>query len=125
MSITHLIYSICNGILFLTMYKKILAAVNEHLNSEVSARYAIEFSRITDSKLYLCYIAEKDVSARAFKLAEATVKRLFLTAKDRGIKAESIFASGDPADKIREVVTTEGINIVFAATRRKDIERRF
>lgn len=107
------------------MYKKILAAVNEHLNSEVSARYAIEFSKITDSKLYLSYIAEKDVSARDFKLAEATVKKLFLKAKDMGIMAESIFDSGDPVDKIRDYVTAEGINIVFAATRRKDIQRRF
>ncbi len=124
-SITHLIYSICNGILFLTMYKKILAAVNEHLNSEVSARYAIELSRITGSKMYLCYIAEKGASEKDLKVAEDAAKRLFLKAKDMGIKIESIFDFGDPVDKIRKLVDAEGINIVFAATRREDVEKRF
>jgi nucleotide-binding universal stress UspA family protein len=107
------------------MYKKILAAVNEHLNSEVSARYALELAKVTGSKIYLCYIAEKGVSEKAFKQTEETVKRLFLRAEDTGLRAESIFDTGDPVAKIGGIVETEKINIVFASTRREDVQKRF
>jgi len=106
-------------------YTKILAAVNEHLNSEVSARYAHHLAQTTQSLLYLCYIAEKGVSARDFTGAEAAVKRLFHRAKESGVRVESVFDSGDPVNKIKDIVRTEGIDIVFTATRREDIERRF
>lgn len=107
------------------MYTKVLAAVNEHFNSEVSARYAIAFSKTTHSKIYLCYIAEKGVSQKDSELAEDAVKRLFIRAKDIDIRVESVFGSGDPVTKIKELVNSEGISIVFAATRREDVERRF
>lgn len=107
------------------MYKKILAAVNEHLNSEVSARYAIELARVTGSKIYLCYIAEKGISGKALQQAEDAIKRLFNKAEDMGLKAESIFDTGDPVEKIRGIVKSEEIDIVFAATRREDVQKRF
>ncbi|OGW32669.1 MAG: hypothetical protein A2X59_04115 [Nitrospirae bacterium GWC2_42_7] len=107
------------------MYKKILSAVNEHLNSEISARYALELARVTSSRIYLCYIAEKNVSEKAFRQAEETVRRLFLRAEDMGLKVESIFDTGDPVTKIREIVKTEKIDIVFSATRREDVQKRF
>ena len=106
-------------------YTKILAAVNEHLNSEVSARYALHLAKTTQSLLYLCYIAEKGVSARDFTGTEEAVKRLFHRAKESGVRVESVFDSGDPVNKIQKIVRTEGIDIVFAATRREDIEKRF
>ncbi|MEW6674824.1 MAG: universal stress protein [Nitrospirota bacterium] len=107
------------------MYKKILAAINEYLNSEIAAKYALNLARICGSKLYLCFIAEKGLSGEGFNRAEDTIKRLFIQADTLGVEAEIITESGDPVRKIGEIVRHEDIDIVFAATRREDIERRF
>ncbi|MDA8171823.1 MAG: universal stress protein [Nitrospiraceae bacterium] len=107
------------------MYRRILAAVNEHLNSEVSARYALELAKGTGSALYLCHVAEKGVSQRDFKYAENALKRLFHKAEDMGISVKAEIDTGDPAEKICEIVDSEGIDIVFASTRREDVERRY
>lgn len=107
------------------MYRKILAAVNEHVNSEVAARYATELARAAGSKLYICHVAEKSASAKSIQPAEEAAKRLFHRAREAGIETESIFDSGDPVKRIGNIVRSEGIDVVFAATRRKDIERRF
>lgn len=107
------------------MYKNILAAVNEHLNSEISARYAIRLAKSTDSKVTVCYVAERGVQKKSVHLAEAAIKRLFLRAKDEGVKIESIFETGDPLDRIHRFVTSERIDIAFAATRQEDVQKRF
>lgn len=107
------------------IYKKILAAINEHVNSEVSARYALDLARATGSKFYICFVAEKDVSKAAIEHAEEASKRLFLRAKEMGVGVESIFATGHPVREIQKIVTSEGIDIVFAATRHTDVSRRF
>ncbi len=44
------------------MYKKILSAVNEHLDSEIAARYALNLAKVCGAKFYICFIAEKDMS---------------------------------------------------------------
>lgn len=107
------------------VYKKILAAVNEHVNSEVSARYALDLARATGGKLYICFVAEKDTSKAAFEHAEGAAKRLFLRAKKMDVSAESIFATGHPVREIQKIVRSENIDIVFAATRHKDVSKRF
>lgn len=107
------------------MYKNVLAAVNEHLNSEVAARYALQLAKATGSRLFISYIAEKDVSDAEFRQAEDAVKRLFHSAREMEVPAESIVDSGDPVERIRHIVKAEDIDIVFAATRQEDIKRRF
>lgn len=107
------------------MYKKILSAVNEFLNSEVAAKYAIHLAKECDAKLYLCFIAEKGLSNESFNRAEDALKRLFLHVNRTGIKTEIITERGDPVKKIGEITKNENIDIVFAATRREDIKRRF
>jgi nucleotide-binding universal stress UspA family protein len=107
------------------MYRKILAAVNEHLNSEVAARYSMELARVTGSKLYICHVAEKGAPIKSLQLAEEAAKRLFHRAREMDVEAESIFDSGNPVRRIGDIVTSEGIDIVFVATRREDVERRF
>lgn len=107
------------------MYKKIIAAINEHVNSEVSARYALSLSKTCDAKFYISFIAEKDMERASFEKAESALKRLFLEAERLGVDVESIVESGDPFHKISEIVKGEGIDILFASTRREDIERRF
>ena len=107
------------------MYKKILSAVNEHFNSEVTARYALNLARTCKAKLYLCYIAERNTSQISINKAEDAIKRLFNEAMNADIKVEAIIETGNIVDEIKKIVTQEGINIVFAATRRDDIERRF
>lgn len=107
------------------MYKRILAAVNEHINSEVSARYAMQLARATGARLYICYIAEKGIPEKSLEAAEDAAKRLFNSAKDLGIDTESVFGTGRPVDKIREFAVSEKIDIAFIATRREDVYRRF
>jgi len=107
------------------MYTKILAAINEHLNSEISARYALNLAKASGAKLFLCFIAEKDTPSSSLDRAEDAIKRLFIKAKDLDIQVESITETGEPVKEIGKIVRHEGINIVFASTRREDIEKRF
>lgn len=107
------------------MYKRILSAVNEHLNSEMAARYAMNLAKLCAAKLYLCFVAEKEQSASGIERAEDAVKRVFIEAEQMGIKTEAISETGEPARKIHEIVKKEAIDIVFASTRREDIDKRF
>jgi nucleotide-binding universal stress UspA family protein len=107
------------------MYTKILAAINEHLNSEISARYALNLARACGAKLYICFIAEKDVLRSSIDKAEEAMGRLFNAAMGMNIQVEVITESGEPVQEIGKIVRHEGIDIVFASTRREDIERRF
>lgn len=107
------------------MYSKILAAINEHLNSEISARYAIYLAKACGAKLYICFIAETGISRSSFDKAENAMKRIFIKAEEMGIKTESITGTGEPVSEINKIVKHEGIDIVFTATRREDIEKRF
>jgi nucleotide-binding universal stress UspA family protein len=107
------------------MYTKILAAVNEYLNSEISAQYALNLAKVCEAKLFLCFIAEKNMPRSSFDKAEDAIKRLFIKAKDMNLQVESITQTGEPVKEISKIVRNEGINIVFASTRREDIEKRF
>lgn len=107
------------------MYKKILAAVNEHLNSEVAARYAMHLAKTVGARLYFCFVAEKGQQVSIFNRAEEAMKRIFIDAKKMAIDIEAITETGDPVKKISEIVRHEEIDIAFAATRREDVEKRF
>lgn len=107
------------------MYKKILAAVNEHLNAEVTARYALHLARDLNAKLYFCFVVGKDISRHDRRAAEDAMDRLFSEALDLYVQTERIVATGSPLDEIGQIVRHENIGIVFAAARREDVEKRF
>lgn len=107
------------------MYKKILAAVNEHLNSEVTARYALHLAKACNTKLYICFIAEKGMSPHDQRAAKDAVDRLFNEALDLHIETERITEMGSPVSEIGKIVRHENIGLVFASTRKEDIEKRF
>ena len=107
------------------MYKKILAAVNEHLNSEVTARYALKLAKNLNAKLYICFVAEKGMPRQDCRAAGDALKRLFNEALELNIEAESISEMGEPVAEIVKIVRRENIGLVFASTKREDIERRF
>jgi nucleotide-binding universal stress UspA family protein len=107
------------------MYKKILAAVNEHLNSEVAARYALNLAQELHAKFYICFVAEEGMSPHNRHAAEEAIQRLFDEARERNIPAESIEATGNPVREIGTIVRQEKIGMVFASTRREDLEKRF
>jgi nucleotide-binding universal stress UspA family protein len=107
------------------MYKKILAAVNEHLNSEVSARYALHLAKACGAGLSLCFIAERSLPQSGFQRAEEAMKRLFMKAEELDIPVESITGSGDPVKEIARIAKQGNADIVFTSTRREDVERRF
>ncbi len=107
------------------MYKKILAAVNEFTNSESSTCYAITLSQSCQAKLFLVFIAHKGIAKETFKQAESAIKRLLAETDGRGIEVESIIERGDPFQKIYDMVSKDHIDIVFTATRREDVSKRF
>jgi len=99
--------------------------VNEHLNSEVSARYALHLAKETGARIYFCSIAENGLSSKSFLGAAEAVKRLSHRAQELGVKADCILKTGDPLEQIKKIIVAEGIDIAFVATRREDIEKRF
>jgi nucleotide-binding universal stress UspA family protein len=107
------------------MYKKILAAVNEQINSEVAARYALRFAKELESELFICFVAEKDMSRHDRRAAEDAADRLFSEARDLNIQVRIIAETGEAVAEIGKFVHREKIGIVFASTRREDIEKRF
>lgn len=107
------------------MYKKILSTVNEHLNSEISARYALSLAKVCKAKFYICFIAQKGMPPFTIEKAEDAMKRLFIEAENMGIEVESITKTGEVVKEIEKIVRHEEINIAFASTRREDIEKRF
>ncbi len=107
------------------MYKKILAAVNEFSNSEIAARYAITLAKSCQAKLFLVFVAGKNIERDTLKRAESALERLFIEAKNNDIEVESAVESGEPFEKIKEIVKEHDIDIVFTATRREDVKRRF
>jgi len=109
----------------LTVYRRILAAVNEHLNSEVAARYAMGLAQQLGAKLFICFVADCGMAQQDRRAAEDAVKRLFNEAMDLNIRTESIAEIGEPLTEIGKIVRHEGISLVVAATRREDIQRRF
>jgi nucleotide-binding universal stress UspA family protein len=106
------------------MYRKVLAAVNEHVNSEVAARYAMHLARAAGAKLFLCSVRQPGQMEAAFELARDAAKRLQHRAREIEIDADCLFETGDPVEKIRAIVLTEGIDLVFTATRREDVKHR-
>jgi nucleotide-binding universal stress UspA family protein len=107
------------------MYKHILAAVNEHSNSEQAARYALGLARVCGARLTLVFAAVPGSTREVLHLGEAAVKRLFEEALAQGLEAESVVRAGQPLAVIRELVHTTRVNLVFAATRHEDLSRRF
>lgn len=107
------------------MYKRILSAVNEHLNSEITARYALHLARACEARLYLCFVAEKGMSGPDIEKADDSMKRLFSLAREMDIQVESISTTGQPLQEIKKVVREEKIDLVFVSARRVDVERRF
>lgn len=107
------------------MYKKILAAVNEFTNSEIAARYAIALAKSCHARLSLVFVAEEGINKDIFKHAESALERLFIEAEENGIDVESITEKGNPFQKIYDMVRKDNIDIVFVATRREDVTKRF
>lgn len=107
------------------MYKKILVAVNEFTNSEIAARYALALAKACRSRLFLVFAAEEAIGQNAFRHAEEALGRLFAAAEGMGIEVESSTVKGAPFKTISDVVREHGIDLVFTATRREDIQKRF
>lgn len=107
------------------MYKKILAAVNEFTNSEMAARYAIAVAKACQARLSLVFVAEDKINRDVFKHAESALERLFIEAEGYDIEVESITETGDPFLKIHDMVKRDKVDIVFTATRREDVTKRF
>ena len=107
------------------MYKNILAAINEHLNSEVTAGYALHLARVCKARLILAFIAERKMTGESIENAHKSMHRLFEEARNAGLQVESISVAGDPLREIKRIVTHESIDIAFLSTRREDIKKRF
>lgn len=107
------------------MYRSILAAVNEHVNSEITARYAMHLAKTAGARLVLCSVREPGQTIRSFELAREATQRVAHRAREMGIDILYRFESGDPVEAIDAVVRSESIDIAFVATRREDVKHRF
>jgi len=107
------------------MYKKILAAVNEHFNSEIAARYALDLARVCAAKLYLQFVADRRLTRTDQDTAEEAMRRLFAEADEKRIPVERIVVTGDPVEEIGATVRDEAIELAFVSTRKEDVEKRF
>jgi len=107
------------------MYRKILAAVNDQVNSEVAARYALRLAKEANARIYFCAIAENGIAGKGFRTAEDAVKRLSARAAELGVPSDCILETGKPAAQIAKIALAEDIDIVFAATRHEDVQKRF
>jgi len=107
------------------MYKKILAAVNEFTNSEITARYAIALAKSCKAALSLVFVAEDKLNREVFRQAESALERLFIEAQGHDIDVESIIEKGNPLKKISDIVKKNRIEIAFTSTRREDVGKRF
>lgn len=106
------------------MYKRILAAVNEHTNSEAAARYATAMAKTCGARLVLAYVSAEPIDRNALKKAEAAIQRLFIDAQEAGIDVMSLALKGDPVKKLVEHAKAQATDIVFAATRHEYGHRR-
>lgn len=107
------------------MYQKILAAVNEFTNSEITARYAIALAKSCKAALSLVFVAEDKLKREVFRQAESALGRLLMDAEGHNVEVKSIIEKGDPLKKISDIVKKNDIEIAFTSTRREDIENRF
>lgn len=107
------------------MYHHLLAAVNEHSNSEWAARYALGLARVCGARLTLAFAAPRGTSREVIHRAEAALERLFLEAAAQGLPVESIVKAGEPVPVLQELVEGGKVDLALAATRREDLSRRF
>ncbi|MFA4916218.1 MAG: universal stress protein [Syntrophales bacterium] len=107
------------------MYKSILAAVDEFTNSAIAARYAMALAKSCQAELSLVYVAEDKITNDLFSQAEASLERLFMEAKKQNIKVGSLTERGNPLKQINDLVKKNNVDIVFTATGREDIEKKF
>ncbi len=107
------------------MYRTILAAVNENVNSEIAARYARQLARQAGARLLVCSVREPGRTERAFEPAREAARRIQHAAREFGVHCECAFESGDTLERIRAVVRDEGADIAFVSTRREDVQHRF
>jgi nucleotide-binding universal stress UspA family protein len=106
------------------MYQKVLAAVNENVNSEIAGRYAKHLARVAGAKLILCSVREPRQTDRSFELARDAVRRLQQQARESGVETECRYESGDPTERLRAIVSDEGVDLLFAAMRRRWAKKR-
>jgi len=107
------------------MYKKVLAAVNEFTNSEITARYAMALAKSCKAALSLVFVAEVKLDREAFRQAESAMERLFIEAEKYHLEVKSIIEKGNPLKKISDIVNENDIEIAFTSTRREDVSKRF
>lgn len=107
------------------MYHNILAAVNEHSNSEVAARYAVHLAKACGARLTLMFVAKPGAVTEVIRQAEAALERLRHEAAALQVEVTTLSQKGDPLGQINTVVRGKAIELVFSATRREDVSRRY
>jgi nucleotide-binding universal stress UspA family protein len=107
------------------MYRRILAAINEHSNSEAAARYALAVAQACDASLTLAFVAPPGLDLTVVREAEAALERLFLEASAKGLEVETTLRAGDPLRHLQALVRERHVDLTFAATRRGDLQRRY
>lgn len=107
------------------MYRHILAAINEHSNSEAAARYAVAAAQTAGASLTLAFVAPPGLPVEVVRSAEAALERLFLEASAKKVPVESLVGTGEPVRHLKDLVRDKRVDLAFVATRREDLSRRY
>ncbi|HAR46228.1 MAG: hypothetical protein A2X56_12790 [Nitrospirae bacterium GWC2_57_13] len=106
-------------------YQRILTAINEHVQSEIAARYALQFAAAAGACLDICFVEEPGHQTEHGQIARAAAERMQNRAKAAGVPCRLLYERGDPLTEIRRIVKTDVVDLVFVATRGEDVKRRF
>ena len=107
------------------MYRHILAAINEHSNSEAAARYAVAAAAAAGASLTLAFVAPPGLPPERVRSVEAALERLFLEASAKKVPVQSLLSTGEPVRQLKHLVREQHVDLAFVATRREDLSRRY
>ncbi|HKY96303.1 MAG TPA: universal stress protein [Gemmatimonadaceae bacterium] len=108
------------------MYKKILVPVENSLYDDAIIDHVAELARICKSQVVLIHVADgwaaRNISQLKLRESEEIrkdreyIEKLADDLEKKGIEADALLASGDPATEIAEAAAREGCDLIAMST---------
>jgi nucleotide-binding universal stress UspA family protein len=108
------------------MYKKILVPVENSLYDDAIIDHVAELARICTSQVVLIHVADgwaaRNISQLKLRESEEIrkdreyIEKLADDLEKKGIEADALLASGDPATEIAEAAAREGCDLIAMST---------
>ena len=108
------------------MYKKILVPVENSLYDDAIIDHVAELARICKSQVVLIHVADgwaaRNISQLKLRESEEIrkdreyIEKLADDLEKKGIEADALLASGDPASEIAQAAAREGCDLIAMST---------